>query len=295
MKAFLISIAAIVLLATLLVIMALRRWDARTARMLANLMGQVPKGIPERYHENELEGLPEPVQRFFRACLDPGQPLIRHAAVTHEGTFRRSAGEDSWVPFTSTEHFNVQPPGFIWDARIRMMPLVPVVVRDNYMLGEAGMHGSIGGLVDVVNAASTPALREGALMRYLAEAMWIPTALLPSQGVQWSPLTDSSARATLRDEDLEIMVDFTFDAQGYIVESRAMRQGERNGRYERHPWSGRCWDVREVQGMRIPMQAEVRWHYPEGDHPYWRGRITSMEFTWATDPPQAYGTEGLDP
>lgn len=285
MKVLLISIAAIALLATLLVIMALRRWDSRTAQMQDSLRVLAPDASPQRFHENELEGLPEPVQRFFRHCLTPGQPLIRRAIVAHEGTFRRDAGENSWVPFRSTEHFTVLPPGFIWEARIRMMPVVPVVVRDSYIRGEAGMHGSIGGLVDVVSAASTPELREGAFMRFLAEAMWIPTALLPSQGVAWSPLTDSSARATRRDGDLVIAVDFTFDAAGHIVESRAMRQGERNGRYERHSWSGRCWDVQEVEGMRIPMQAEVRWHYPEGDHPYWRGRITSMEFVWATDGP----------
>jgi hypothetical protein len=38
-------------------------------------------------------------------------------------------------------------------------------------------------------------IARGELMRYLAEAAWYPTALLPSQSVQWEALDDHSATA----------------------------------------------------------------------------------------------------
>ena len=40
-------------------------------------------------------------------------------------------------------------------------------------------------------------MAEGELMRFLAEAAWYPTALLPSQGVRWQGADERSAFATL--------------------------------------------------------------------------------------------------
>jgi hypothetical protein len=36
---------------------------------------------------------------------------------------------------------------------------------------------------------------EGELSRYLAEAPWYPTALLPAAGIEWEPVDDSAARS----------------------------------------------------------------------------------------------------
>jgi hypothetical protein len=46
----------------------------------------------------------------------------------------------------------------------------------------------------LVNLRGTPEIAQGELMRFLAEAAWYPTALLPSQGVQWKAIDDFSAK-----------------------------------------------------------------------------------------------------
>src|SRR5919205_1010103 len=66
------------------------------------------------------------------------------------GEFQRSPG-GGWSPFTAEQHFTIDPPGFVWDAEIRMLPLVPMRVRDGYVGGAASMLGSIGGLVPTVD------------------------------------------------------------------------------------------------------------------------------------------------
>lgn len=42
---------------------------------------------PARYDSHELEGLPGPVQRYFRAALKEGQPIIAVVTVELAGTF----------------------------------------------------------------------------------------------------------------------------------------------------------------------------------------------------------------
>jgi hypothetical protein len=44
-------------------------------------------------------------------------------------------------------------------------------------------------------------------MRFLAEAPWYPTTLLPGQGVRWKAIDDSTASATIQDGDTRVTLD----------------------------------------------------------------------------------------
>lgn len=149
--------------------------DAR-ARLMASAHGDAGT-----FTFASLDGLPPPVSRYFRHVLTEGQRIATSFSFTQEGQFRLGESEDSWRPMRATQRFAVREPGFVWDARIQAFPLVPVLVRDSYVQGEAGMRASMLGLYTVMNAPASPELNAGALQRYLGEAAWCPTALLPCE------------------------------------------------------------------------------------------------------------------
>ena len=62
-------------------------------------------------------------------------------------------------------------------------------------------------------------------MRFFAEAAWYQTALLPSQGVQWEPLDEHSATATLVDGAQRVTMKVSFDTAGLIVSSGIEARG----------------------------------------------------------------------
>ena len=258
------------------------RWESSTRELHGRLAAaQVPMA-PATYDPRELEGLPAPVQRYFRAVLKEGQPLVVAASLAHEGTFNMGEGTERWIGFTSTQRVVTRRPGFVWDARMAMMPGVPVRVHDAYVAGEGILHAALFGLVSLVNTRGTPEVAEGELMRYLAEAAWYPTALLPSQGVRWDGVDDTSAHATLADGGVALTMLFRFDRDGLIVSARAAARGRTVGAAViPTPWEGRWtrYDVRD--GMRVPTEGEVAWILPEGPWPYWRGRITSLAYEFA--------------
>ena len=72
-----------------------------------------------------------------------------------------------------------------------MLPGLPARVHDAYIAGEGILHASLFGLVSVANLRGTPEMAHGELLRFFAEAAWYPTALLPSQGVQWEAVDDT--------------------------------------------------------------------------------------------------------
>jgi len=262
-----------------------RRWDAATRSAMAAVRRQaaLADSGPTHFSPGQLEGVPPAAARYFRFALTEGQPLVRTALIEHAGTFLMKLGGRR-SRFTSRQLFSARRPAFVWDARIHMVPLVPMMVRDSYLSGRGGILGRMGGLVTVVNQAGAPELASGALMRWLAEAIWFPTALLPSNGVEWEAAEDGMARATIRDGGVSATIEMHFGESGQIERIRADRYRDDDGVSVLTPWSVRVREYRRVSGMMIPLAGEVEWGLPEGRLVYWRGRVTGTRYELAAAP-----------
>lgn len=177
--------------------------------------------FPARFDSRELEGLPAPVQRYFRAVLKEGQPILAAVTVELAGTFNMSTTGEQWKPFTSKQRVITRRPGFLWDAQVSMLPGVAVRVVDSYIAGEGLLHAAVLGLFTVADVHGGGEIARGELMRFFAEAAWYPTALLPSQGVRWEALDDASANATIVDGPLTLTLLFRFNDAGLIDSFRA--------------------------------------------------------------------------
>ncbi len=258
------------------------RWAQGTRALLVRLEATRVASPVRVFDATELDGQPPPVQRYFRAVLKDGQPIVAAASVEHRGSFNMSTSGEQWKSFASTQRVVTQRPGFVWDARIAMLPGLVVHVHDAYVAGEGILHAAILGLFTLADLRGGEAVAEGELMRFLAEAAWYPTALLPSQGVQWEPVDDRSARATLVDGPLGLTLLFRFNDEGLVESVRAEARGRTvGGRVVMTPWQGRWSDYRDHGGMRVPFSGEVAWLLPEGAKPYWRGTITAMSYEFA--------------
>jgi hypothetical protein len=235
-----------------------------------------------------LRDLPAPVARYFAHVLAPGQAPSRAARIEQAGEFRTGGADAGWSPFTAVQHFSVSPPGFVWNADIRMAPFLSVRVRDGYVGGTGEMRVRLAALLPMVDRSGGPGLNAGALLRWLAEAVWFPTALLPGRGVTWEPVDDSTARATLADGATRVSLEFTFSPEGEIVRAYTPgRPRDVGGTDVPTPWECRYRDYGWVDRVRIPRAGEVEWILPEGRLPYWRGRVVGVEYERAGRPARA--------
>ena len=258
------------------------RWKANTRELRARLDSARSPVQQQTVDFRELERLPAPVRRYFRAVLQDGQPVATALRVRHEGTFNMSEAAEQWKPFTSEQWVVTRRPGFVWDGRVAILPGLPARVHDAYVAGEGILHASILGLISVADLRGGGELAESELMRFFAEAAWYPTALLPSQGVAWEAAGDRSAYGTLTDGDMTNRMLFTFDDQGLIESVRAEARGRTvDGEIVPTPWRGRFWNYEERDGILIPADGEVAWLLPEGEKPYWRGHIIDIDYEYA--------------
>jgi hypothetical protein len=258
-----------------------KRWAETTQALTVALQAAriSDQALPQRYDARELDGLPAPVQRYFRTVLTDGQPIIAAATVDVAGSFNLSATGEQWKPFTSTQCNITRRPGFLWDAQIAMLPGLPVRVVDSYIAGQGLLRAAVLGLFTMADLHGDGEIARGEFMRYFAEAAWYPTALLPSQGVRWQAVDECSANATLVDGSITLTLLFRFNDAGFIESFRAEARGAMVGKEMlMRPWEGQWSNYQMQDGMRVPRFGEVAWVLPEGRQPYFRGTVTALRY-----------------
>ncbi len=277
------TVAVVVAGAALALASGVISWRRSSRQLVSRLLesARPQQGGSGEEHAVVPGDLPAPVERYFAFAM-PSQTMRVHTAhIRWTGEFQMRPGA-GWSSFEAEQDFTTFPPGFVWDARIRMMPLVPVRVRDSYMAGQGTMLGRVGGVVTVVNQGGTTEIAASALARWLGEAVWFPTALLPhatrDEGVQWDAIDDSTARATIRDGASQVSADFHFAPTGEITSMTALRYRDVNGANVLTPFEGRYREYAHINGIMITMFAEVAWLLPEGRFAYWRGHPAEVRY-----------------
>ena len=244
-----------------------RRFDDRIRTQAGELIAAAQRPVP-RFDPTALAALPAPIQRHIERALPAGQRPIERGRLRQRGEFRLGS---AWHPLTATQWFTTRPPGFVWDATIDLAPLLPVRVLDAYQDGEGRLVARLRSTLPLAAVGPSPGLNEGELVRYLAEAVWYPTALLPGGGVTWESIDDSSARATLVDGEVSASVVFHVGPDDRI--DRVTAQRYRQETDDVAPWVGTYDAYDSYEGIEIPTQAAVAWRGADGDQPYWRATV----------------------
>jgi len=273
---FLLILAAA---ATVLLIAGTIRQKKETSDMLERLSCSPVRDSTGLVDFSSLAGLPEPVQKYFRTVLREGQPLISRTLLNQSGELRINRETDKWSRFKAEQTVCALRPGFIWNAKISIAPLMHVRVMDSYIKGSGSGKVSLMSLLTVALEEDRPELNSGALYRYLAEAVWYPTALLPGSGIKWRAIDSRRATATLTDKGISVSLEFRFSDSGEVAAIYTEdRYGQFDGSYKKYPWEGHFSKYETRNGIRIPMEAEVGWHLPEGWWLFWKGRIKAADY-----------------
>lgn len=278
---FQLVLAGLALVALVLYWLGNRRWTSATRALHERLDAARSPQAAARYSPDVLAELPGPVQRYFRTVLTEGQPLVQAVRMHHDGRFNMSGDQENWTRFSSVQRVVIHRPGFVWDARISV-PAAAIHVHDAYVGGEGLLRAAVFGLMPVAETQGTQELARDELLRFLAEAAWYPTALLPGNGVRWQAEDEQSATVMLEDGRASATLRIRFDDAGLIASVQADARGRTvGGTVVPTPWEGRWSDYETRDGMRIPIKGEVAWLLPAGRLPYWRGRIKRIEYEWA--------------
>jgi hypothetical protein len=169
--------------------------------------------------------------------------------------------------------------GFLWDARVGATSGIHLQVLDSLVDGRGAGQVSLLSAIRIASDGGTPEMNSGALHRFLAEAVWSPTALLPSERLRWSAIDANMACATLTAKGVTVSLEFRFNAAGEVVGIFTPgRWGSFGGSYSQKPWEGHFRDCVTVQGMRVPTHGEVGWYDDGVWRLVWEGSLAQATY-----------------
>lgn len=217
------------------------------------------------YTNKQIKGLPDPVQRYFRYSLHENKHYISYVRLIHGGKFRK---DQKWVSIEGQEYFTIQKPGFIWLGKV---PLISA--KDTYSDGKGNMLVKLLSLVRIIDAKGKE-IDQGALLRWLSETPWFPTALLPSEKLKWESTDNNSAKVILIDKNLTVEGVFYFNEMGQIIQFKANRYKDKT----LENWTCHYSNYKKITGMHIPFLAEAAWNLEAGDYRYAKFKINTIEY-----------------
>ncbi|MDC7235512.1 MAG: hypothetical protein PQJ58_19945 [Spirochaetales bacterium] len=218
------------------------------------------------YREDQIEGLPVPVQRYFRNVLTDGQPYISSVYLKHDGQFK-TALDKEWINIEGEQHFTTDEPGFLWNGKTALF-----TVQDMYIAGKGHIRVSLLNIIKVLDGKG-PEYDQGELLRWLGESVWFPTNLLPSSRLQWTAIDDNMAKLSFSYNDQILSYKVSFNGKGEIVQLETSRYMSRENQ---EIWIGRLSKYEEINGMKIPMEIEALWKLTDGEHSYARFNVNRI-------------------
>ncbi|MEO8090651.1 MAG: DUF6544 family protein [Gemmatimonadales bacterium] len=259
--------------------MSIQRFKSGLVATLLQEVRQAPAG---RVAFDALVGLPAPVTRYLKQVLKDGQPLIRLARVKQTGKLRAGTRSMRWLQFEADQVVAPLTVGFIWDAKVTILGPLHLRVLDAYAGGRGFGRVSLLSAFTLAGDSGRKELNSGALHRYLAEAVWYPTALLPSGALRWSPVDGTKALATLSHAGQTVALEFWFNEAGQVsgVYSPGRWQKVAGG-YRQTPWECHVSNYREQDGMQVPASAEVGWHAEGQWQKIWTGDVVDSSYDFA--------------
>lgn len=229
----------------------------------------------ERITEEQVSRLPEAAQRYLHYARVADKEPVRVARLKQRGFLRTQPGQ-KWMLMSAEQYFTVAPPAFLWQAMMRLTPLVWIEGTDRFAGGHGSMRIKLLLLITLGNSRG-PEMDQGALQRYLSEISWFPTAWL-SDYIEWQAIDAHLVQATMRLPGVTGSIVLHVNEQGQLTSITADRYMEDHGRYRLTPWTVQSNEYQEVDGMRIMTSFDVIWHLDSGDFTWFRGKITEIEY-----------------
>jgi len=259
------------------------RWQQRTLLQRVNRLTLASKDADGVHvNLNDLGDVPAPVATYLRLVLVQDQPVIRLAHFEQVGTLRTDVTTERWMRFEASHIVAPTAIGFLWDARVGVAPLLHVRVHDALLFGHGFGQVSLLSSVTVASARARVEMNLGALHRFLAEAVWYPTALLPSLKLRWRAIDDRTANATLTDDGSAVSLDFRFSPSGEVASIYTpARWGTFDGGYKQVPWEGHFRRYARRDGMLVPSEGEVGWYSGGEWRSIWQGTVVSATYEFA--------------
>ena len=261
MKVLLVIVASTVAVSLILLLIRLK-YDRSVKQIWRSLKTQ-PSGLV--FTKDMVAGLDEPVQRYFLHAIAPGTPLAAYVELEMSGSIRMKPDAD-WQPMQASQ-IVAESGGFVWQANVGNS-LMSLNGADYYAQHHGRVKFSLWGLIPLVDAQSNDVDRSS-IGRLCVEYVWLPSALLPHNGVAWQAIDRNNIQASFEIDNEPITLNLSIDNEGRLLNLSIPRWADatEDKNWQYIPFGGEIAAEQTFGGYTVPSKMDAGYWF--GTDKYW--------------------------
>jgi hypothetical protein len=224
------------------------------------------------FREEDIAGLPAPVQRYFTYCGYIGTPKMSYIKIDYQDV-EFLFDKDKPIKIDYTQYNFANKPNRIAYIDSSMYG-IPFEGLDTYLGGRGSMKGVLAKLFTLFDQTGT-VMDQSSLVTFLSEILLIPSTALQDY-IKWEAIDDLHTKATMSCYGISVSGIFTFNENGEMLsfETNDRSAATTDGSSETIKWSVLCNEYTDINGIKRPTVFQAVWHYDSGDLVYFDGKGT---------------------
>lgn len=227
--------------------------------------------------EEDLEPLPEPVQKYLRYTGAIGKPKVRNFRARFTGTMKTKK-DGNWLAIAAQQYDFFDDPARMFFIESSMYGL-PFDGLHLYIGENATMQIKVASLIQVVNAKGRE-MNQGETVTLFNDMCLLAPASLLGSSIQWETIDPLTVKAVFTNKGNTITAQLYFNDTGELINfSSEDRYQSMDGMvYKKYKWTTPVKEYREYHGRRVAAYAEAVWHTPEGEFTYAKFDLAEIEY-----------------
>ena len=227
---------------------------------------------------SELNGQSELLNRFFRSVIKDSIDIPKFITVNQTAKFKTDFNSD-WRSLKATQYYTSEIPNFIWVSEMETSQFFWINAIDSYVNGKGNMLIKLNSSITVADSWGVELDKSG-LFRYISEAVFFPSKLLPSKNLLWNILDSNKAEIKFINHDNSIVAKLYFNSEFKIskIETydkyRALEAG-----FEKSLHTVYFSNYKIVNDLfEVPTSMEVEWDLASGKFKYGKFDIENISY-----------------
>ncbi|MBK7104610.1 MAG: hypothetical protein IPH62_04945 [Ignavibacteriae bacterium] len=229
------------------------------------------------FYFSQIENQPKLIKKYFKTVIDDSSQIPNFITLNQSGEIKTEENSN-WLKIKSAEYFTTQKPNLLLDAEIGNSKFFWIEIVDSYLKSKGNTLIKINSSVTIGDSWGIE-IDKSNLFKYLSEAVYFPSSLLPSENLIWNILDSNIAEIKFTNSKTSVVAKLFFSENETINKIETLDKFRpMNDNYKESLFTIYFSDYKKYNSFLIPTYCEVEWELEKGKFKFGKFKIDNIKY-----------------